>query len=825
MNGLRHEIKGIVTSKKLLVALIGIMLMPLLYGGALIWSFWDPYGQIEDLPVAVVNEDRGATQEGEEIAAGEEFVSNLREEATLDFHFVSEDEARRGMKEFDYYFYVKIPETFSEDITSVIDNEPAKGTLYYEVNEDYNYVSSQIADNAIDAMEQQLSEALTLAYVEVANDSFSTFTKHIYDLEKATESLLSGNKGVLDGGNSLNDGLLELSLGTEELAEGIGHLSAGTAQLEDEWLNVTETMEHSNELDHGKNAFTSIREKTEELEYRLEQGELEQIEAHLNDWLALVEGLEHSVENVNHSMNEGAGKVESFQNELEKQRENLARAAEGIDEQKVSVQNMYDSSKVFADNVELFLDEASFLLSEPIEAIEELEDHYHTLPTLLNAQFPGWEEDEDLVNWYESGLGHFEEAPVYQKELETHINDMNRQIGDFRNQVENGEQTIEEVLKGFDESSKAIEDIMPLFSKYKDTFAEIETALDSFENALHELNEAGERLQRNKDIKEMETAFYQSMVALNDEFDHLESIYETALERQDEVTNGLALLSEGAQDASEGALSLQEGVSEAHNGGQDLVKGLENVTDGAGEVHSSVTDVSDFTSDIDPSRQHELMFSSPIESKSTHDEKGYSYGEGLTPYFLSIGLYVGALTLSIIYPFREPLGSHENGVQWFFGKLGVVFLVGLAQVSILLVFLLFILDLTVQSPLAFIGFTYMVSFVFMSLIFMLVGVLDNPGRFIAIILLILQLGGSGGTFPVELLASPLQSIHGWLPMTYSVLGFRSVIFMDSPVLLGRSMLFLSILALITLALAFYFYYKKYRSLCEPNIPSVKESNN
>ncbi|MBP1970071.1 putative membrane protein [Virgibacillus natechei] len=810
MKGISHELRGIFASKKLVIALMGIILMPLLYGGLLIWSFWDPYGEIESLPVAVVNEDEGAMLEGEEVQAGDEFIANLQDEAALDFHFVSEAEARRGMNDFEYYFYVHIPEVFSEDVISVMEDEPARGTLYYEVNEDYNFVSSQIADSAISEMEEELSEALTFAYVEVANDSFNTFSNHLNDIEDGTESLLEANYTVLDGAGDLSSGLAELMDGVGELTEGIEQLNTGVKQAEAEWLHVTDTLEHSDQMEEGRSTFASIRDKTEEIEAFLEHGDTHALEEQLDEWLDLVETLNQSLDS--YSITENLDHVESVYKDMEKAQQRMDEVAEKLEREEEGMQDVFDESLQLANDVEQFLNEFTVLASEPIETIEEMEAHYHKLPDLLDNHFPEWEENEELVAWYESGLADFEGEPNDQYEMEEQVDNMNRRLVEFQNQMEEEQQSMESIVEPIDDGKQEINKVVTALDTFYDGLDEAEGTLHALESTLQDIQEAGEGLQSYENFNTIETKVYQSVAEVNDGLDNLESVYQTALSYQDEVTSGLAQLSEGTTNASDGASNLEEGIMEANSGGKDLVNGLEDVREGTNEINSNIAELAEVTNGISPSAEQEEMASSPIESQSTFEESNYSYGEGLTPYFLSIGLYVGALTLSIIYPFREALGPHENGKQWFLGKLGVILIVASLQVSVLLVFLLYILNLSVESPLAFIGFTYLVSFVFMSLIFMLVGVLDNPGRFIAIVLLILQLGGSGGTFPVELLASPLQTIHGWLPMTYSVLGFRSVIFMDSPVLLGQSMVFLVTMAIITLAITFYFYHKKYRKL-------------
>ncbi|WP_159102354.1 YhgE/Pip family protein [Caldalkalibacillus mannanilyticus] len=169
------------------------------------------------------------------------------------------------------------------------------------------------------------------------------------------------------------------------------------------------------------------------------------------------------------------------------------------------------------------------------------------------------------------------------------------------------------------------------------------------------------------------------------------------------------------------------------------------------------------------------MFASPIEIKHEKRADVPNYGTGFAPYFLSLGLFVGALLLSIVFPLREPAVKPASALHWFIGKFVTIALIGTGQALIACVALLYGLGIEVVNVPYFFLFAVITSITFMALIQFLVTTLGDPGRFIAIVILILQLTTSAGTFPLELLPSSLQVFNHWLPMTYSVFGFKEVI--------------------------------------------------
>lgn len=169
------------------------------------------------------------------------------------------------------------------------------------------------------------------------------------------------------------------------------------------------------------------------------------------------------------------------------------------------------------------------------------------------------------------------------------------------------------------------------------------------------------------------------------------------------------------------------------------------------------------------------MMAEPVKVDKEVKHHVPNYGTGIAPYFLSLGLFVGALMLTIVFPLREPAEQPSSGFRWFIGKTGIMFTAGLAQSLLVSAVLLLGLKMEVQSVPLFILTTIITSLTFMAIIQMLTTMWGNPGRFIAVLILILQLTASAGTFPLELIPTALQPFNSILPMAYSVRAFKTVI--------------------------------------------------
>src|SRR5699024_14267 len=93
---IKSEATGLFKNKKLLIAVSAVLFIPILYAGMFLWAFWDPYENLDDIPVALVNNDDGYEFEGENLHIGDELVDKLKEEADFNFHFVNDEGGRIG---------------------------------------------------------------------------------------------------------------------------------------------------------------------------------------------------------------------------------------------------------------------------------------------------------------------------------------------------------------------------------------------------------------------------------------------------------------------------------------------------------------------------------------------------------------------------------------------------------------------------------------------------------------------------------------------------------------------------------------------------------
>lgn len=201
------------------LAVAFLVLVPCLYGALYLWSNWDPYGQLEEVPVAVVDLDEPVTVDGRTVDAGSELVSTMQEDPIFGWVFTDADDAASGLADGRYYMIITIPRTFSSDLASGSDGTPRRAEIEIRRDDANGYVVGIMASTVQAELHQQINSAATEAYFE-----------SVYgDLDELRDGLVQAQ----DGAHDLDDGLAEAAPGAVDLADGLGDAVDGSAELRD----------------------------------------------------------------------------------------------------------------------------------------------------------------------------------------------------------------------------------------------------------------------------------------------------------------------------------------------------------------------------------------------------------------------------------------------------------------------------------------------------------------------------------------------------------------------------------------------------------------
>ncbi|ACK88674.1 YhgE/Pip domain-containing protein [Bacillus cereus] len=857
---LRKEFTQIIKSKKILIPIIAVLFVPILYAGMFLWAFWDPYKQLDDLPVAVVNLDKGAVFDGKPIEVGKGLVDNLKDNTSFKWEFVSEKEAKKGMEGRKYYMLVRIPDDFSSNATTLLKDDPKPLNLEYIPNESLNFLSSQIGGTAIEKIKGEVASTLTKTYAEKMFDSIQDVSKGLADGAEGASKLHDGSSELHDGSSKVTDGLHTLQGKSGEMKDGVQKLADGSNKLVDgsgkvtAGLNTLNSKSGIGKLQDGSGKVTdglnTLNSKTGEMQKGI--SELHDGSEKVTNGLSILVSKTGELKTGTTELSNGMEKLAGGQRQLEEGSQEIQKGLQELNNKvQSSVAGLGEmQSKVpsILNTVNEKIDGAGANVNQLNELTQSTAgDAKNATQDVANLQ----KQIESLPKEYQEQLQPFitnavkSTATVQQKAagVAGGTNKLNEEVKQLKGEISektSGMQSkmpnpedVGNLTSGIKKLTNAQNEFVSKFHGLGEGLGNAKVGVDRLKNGSGQLIDGVNQLfdgsgKVTEGLGTLSVGANQMAGGINQLADGSSqvtgglgtlSVGVTKLaDGSDQVTTGIGTLNGGLNKMSTGSTQLIDGVNKLADGSGKVTDGLVKVNDGSGELAEKLGEGAEKTGEVKGTDKTYDMFASPVKVKTEKMAEVPNYGTGFTPYFLSLGLFVGALLLSIVYPLRDTVGIPKSGFSWFISKFGVLLSVGVIQAVVADVILLFGLGVEVQSIPYFILFSIVTSLAFIALIQCLVTAFGDAGRFIAIITLIIQLTTSAGTFPLELIPKFLQPFNAWLPMTYSVSGLKAVVssgdfnFMWQNI--GILMIFIVVLSLGTIASLTWMHKRQFKNIAE-----------
>ena len=640
---LQAEWKHLFNNKILLISMAVISFIPILYSGFFLGSIWDPYGQTKNLPVAFVNEDKGASLNGKSLNVGESVEKKLKDNHDLGWEFVSKQQADEGVNSGHFYAVVTIPSDFSQKAASITESEPQQAVINFTTTPAKNYIGSLVSNQAAAKVKSSVSEQITQAYakgilenldklgigLDTAANGASTLHDGLGRLQSGAQTYVGGVKQLAINQQSLAGGLAQLSDGSRKLQAGLGQLS-----------NNLPTESQLSQLSDG----------------------MKQLQSGINQ--------------LNASVSNPSPALVAQQNKVKTDAQTLAQTMQA------------------------------------------------SAPDLLAAG------------------------------------------GTL--------QTLGTQAAASGSNSTTIS--LPQISNISRAFTKTQTIITQTTTLLGDLQVLTQQLSAQQ------TQLQAGVSALNNGVNQLTPNAITAFNgynsvrfANNQLLAGSASLTNGLNEAKSGSQKLANGASLLESRSGALIDGTSQLASGADTLANKLADASNRIKIQPTGATTQQQIANPVKSEMTEKGNVPNYGYALSPYVLSLSLFVGAIVLNVIYPIRKTFSEQESAIRWWLSKASVAGVAAFMQATILMLVMVFFLGLTPEHPAHFIGAVYLTSFAYMSIVSLLVIVLDNPGRFLAMVLLVLQLGSSEGTFPIQTANGFFQAINPLVPMTYSIRALRQAI--------------------------------------------------
>lgn len=807
---IKAELRNLFHNHILLLSVSVICLLPFLYSIFFLKSVWDPYGSTRNLPIAVVNKDVPVEYQGKKMAVGQQTVDQLKKNHQMKWEIVSKKKADYGLSHRQYYAVITIPQDFSENATTVMEKHPKKMQLHYETNGSLNYIGQVMTQIGTTKLNGEIRGQVTKAYATAMFKELGVVGKGMTKAAGGAQQLSDGIVTLSDGVNryvagvyQVNDGVQQLRMavtplasgaqqlasGSQTLAVGIAQYTGGVSQLGSGLgllqANSGQLSSGAGQLASGLNQLSSNSENLRAGAGQLAAGNT-QLNNTVNSMLPTLQG----------QMGQMSGQITNNANELKAALAPMSQSAQQM--QKLSgalgeISSALGSLKAAAQQ------DSHSTTTTNSSSSDNSSQLNAALAALNGVQGKEGSDDQAKIASAKSAIQSAMSSSSSHTTTTTNSSNQGNanlasQIGALQGKVN--------ALKGTVDQSVAQNGANA--QKVAQAAANLETSLQSMQTSTGKtLGEASSQLTAatnqlasgantlnsginqytggvdsaaagantlNSGIGQYTAGVAQAAAGANQLMANSPALVSGA----NQLAGALAQLNAQVPSLISGVNLLAAGTQQLVDNSPALVSGITQLNNGAGQLASQLGKGAKAINNIKPTHRTSDMFAEPTTIK--HKDYSYvpNYGHALAPYVLSVALYVGILVFNFVYPIRRVAIKGQSAVAWWASKVFIgavaVTLMAIVEDAVMLA-----VGLTTDHiPSLFLtsicfGLASMAIVMFLSMTF------DNPGRFVAMVLLMLQLGGSGGTFPMEVTMKFYNVIHWFLPMTYSILGLRQSI--------------------------------------------------
>ena len=843
------EWKAIFKKPTFIIVMIGISLIPALYNIIFLSSMWDPYGQLSELPVAVVNNDKEATYNGNTMAIGKDMVSNLKENKSLDFHFVNEEEGKKGLENGDYYMVVTLPSDLSEKAASILTDHPEQMNIDYQTSSGHSFIASKMSDSAMTQLKQNVSASVTETYTKALFQKMGDLKSGLTKAADGSEQLANGASQLAVGSqtlttnlHSLADSSLTFSNGTEQFTKGLSSYVSGVEQLHlglgtfNSGL-VTYTGAVS-KLDSGLGQLAS---KSPELVGGINQlytgveaytGGVSQLNTGLNQFSSGVSAYTNGVGNLATGANqlssqsatlrmgveqlsEGIQQLSSKLDTSSEQKDQINQLSSGLNQLNQAIQNIdvgdtKQLSSVLSSIVSLSNQMLASAQSEKATTLANIQSTaaYQSLTSEQQAEISA-SVSQNSTDSIQSAQSIIALVQGLQGSLEN-LQNQSSNLSTLQNQANQVLPLASTSLTGL--SSGLTEMQGAVTSKLVPASQSIASGVNSYTAGVDKISQGASQLsEKNSTLIGSLDQLVSGSTTLTQKSSSLTAGVGQLVEKTPELVSGIEKLStgsnqlnqksqelmagvdklqsgsgqladkssqllSGASQLENGANKLADGSGKLAEGGTKLTAGIESLQIGTTDLGQGLSNASNQLKSASTESKNAETLAEPLSLSKTDNDQVPVNGIAMAPYMISVALFVAALSTNMIFA-KLPSGRHpETRWAWFKSRFEINGVIAVLA-AVLVYGGVHLIGLTANHEMRTLFLIIIASLTFMSMVTALTTWNSRLGAFFSLILLLLQLASSAGTYPLALTNDFFRAVNPWLPMSYSVSGLRQTISM------------------------------------------------
>ncbi|MDO4902745.1 MAG: YhgE/Pip domain-containing protein [Limosilactobacillus sp.] len=775
---IKAELQNLFQNKTLLLSISVICLLPFLYSIFFLKSVWDPYGNTRDLPIAVVNKDVPVKYQGKKMEVGKETTNQLKRNHQMKWEIVSNETAQHGLTHRKYYAVITIPKNFSKNAATVMNKNPKQMQLQYTTNGSLNYIGEVMSQIGTKELNTKIRAQVTKAYATAMFKELGVLGKGMDQAADGSKQLSNGIVTLSDGVNRYVAGVDQVNNGVQTMKVSVAPLSAGAQQL----------VSGSQTLANGLSQYTG---GVSQLASGL--GLLQSNSGQLSSGTSqLATGLDTLSSNSG-QLSTGAGQLAAGTSELNNQvsamlpamQNQMGTASQGIASDANELAKALQPLSQSAQQLEQ-LNQALTAINNGLSQIKSASAQENQLISAV-ASLQGVKTTDassqaklDAVVAAAQNAGKSGNLSDSIGQVQSNITALQTQITAAQNSasqntanVAKAAQQLQTSLTNLQNSTNATmtsasSKLTAATNQLAAGASQLNSGVQQYTNGVNSAAAGAKTL--NSGVSQYTAGVSQASSGVNQLMANSPALVSGA----SQLAGALTQLNAQVPSLVSGVNLLAAGTQQLADNSPALVSGITKLNDGAAQLADKLGKGAKQVNSIKPTQKTAKMFAEP----STLKHKDYSYvpnyGHALAPYVLSVALYTGVLVFNFIYPIRRPALEGQSAVAWWGSKV----FIGAVTVTIMAIIedvVMIAAGLTTDHIPSMLVTSICFGLAAVSIVMFLSMIFDNPGRFVAMVLLMLQLGGSGGTFPMEVTMKFYNVIHWFLPMTYSILGLRQSI--------------------------------------------------
>ena len=672
-----------------LVALVGMVAVPSFYAWFNIAGSWDPYGNTDNIRVAVASEDEGYTGELVPVSVNlaDRVIDELRASDTIDYVVTSADDAVEGVRSGAYYAAIVLPEDFSRGLMTMLSGKPERPRVRFYQNEKENAIASIVTGKAESAVLADIDRGFARAVTTVGAGALEELGRALDD------DALEGAAGRLDAAvTDASDALR----GSAEDVRDLSELLSSTEELVTSGADTA-----SSALSPTVDAGDTLREVSSGLS--------------------------------------GAGSA--IDDEADSVGGALTSAEGSLDDAESAIDDALDAAGAQRERLQGALSDAGASLEDQIALLDKLGASLEQADEVLaglEAQLDGGGAAAERVATIRTVVAGLSETVA---EVRAELRDLADGIGRTEQDLESGAEGVE-TARG--ELADLLSDARGAISGARDDYdASVRGSLESLAGKVSD-----------------------------------------AADGADSIRDDLAATLASVEGASSGAARA---LADTRDALDDTAGRLDSAADRLDDLHASLRAALD-SSDLDRVRavlgsgtgRLADFIASPVSVERTAVFPVENNGSAMTPFYTTLAIWIGGVVLAALVRATPSEGalaesgcSHE---QAYLGRLALFCAMGAAQATLIAGGDLAFLGVQCEHPALFLLACLASSLVYVNLIFSLTASFGDVGKAAAVVLMVVQVAGSGGTFPPQMLPPAFQALYQWLPFVHSEGALRAAMF-------------------------------------------------